>query len=307
MDPSSDTTISVYSAVMLSTLLSVLLVGAIPVALPALHDTSVIADVSIAPPSEQLHVMTKISASGAVVIDAHSGQEVYGKSPTFRRPMASLTKLMTALIIVENHALTDLVTVPIEATTVVGNKAYLPPGERFTIASLLSALLISSANDAAETLAIHHSGSVEAFVSVMNSRASSLGLKRTAYANPTGLDSSEQFSSPQDIAWLTMHALGHPEIASRLGRRGQYITSVRGKEIYLAHTHALMHREQAITAGKTGTTKDAGECLVSVVEEGSKQYLVVLMRSLQRYDDMRAILASIQPEKPEEVALITSF
>jgi D-alanyl-D-alanine carboxypeptidase (penicillin-binding protein 5/6) len=154
-------------------------------------------------------------------------------------------------------------------------------------------MLVPSANDAAVALAVHHSGSIEAFVVEMNARAATLGLVQTSFANPAGLDAPLQYSTPQDIAWLTMAALRHPAIQKRLGMRGVRIASLQGTEIPLTNTNALLHASGPVKAGKTGTTSGANECLMSVVEENGHRYVVVILDSLQRYEDMSTILAAL--------------
>ncbi|MDA1209373.1 MAG: serine hydrolase [bacterium] len=251
--------------------------------------------ISIAPPAVNISIEDHMSASGVIILDAQSGQQVYARQATVRRPMASLTKLMTALLIVENHDLDELVVITKEAESVEGNKAYLKPGESFTVGDLLSALLIASANDAAEALAVYHSGSVPEFVAEMNTRAKTLGLPATSFMNPAGLDHPRQWSTPQDIAWLTTFAMRYDEISKRMSKRGAYILSKEGTRVDLAHTHWLMHQNTSVTAGKTGTTDAAGQCLVSFVEEEGHSYIVVLMNSQQRYKDMNAILDVLDP------------
>ena len=306
---------------MYSSLISVLLLGmwpGVPVTAEQLHASSI----DIAPPTQSIRVDQHLSASGVLILDAESGETVFAKQGAIKRPMASITKLMTALIIVENHDVRELVTIPRGAPEVIGAKVYLPAGEQFTVGSLLSALLISSANDAAIALAHHHSGSTEAFVAAMNTRAEKLGLLNTSYANPTGLDSVRQYSTPREIAFLAKSALQEPEIAKRMQRRWDRIYSMQGTDIPLNHTHALLHTQPGrsstggsavhaaasastlatdaehrsmsyVSAGKTGTTYAAGECLVSVVEHKKREYIVVLLHSGSRYADLRIILETM--------------
>ncbi len=281
---------------MIRSLLSALLLGLFPSITGVSTDKEALERVVIAPPSEIIEVADRLSASGVVIIDAESGQKLYARGPRVQRPMASLTKLMTALVIAENHNLEEVVTIPRHIVDVAGNKAYLPPGQRFTVGDLLSALLINSANDAALTLAEYHSGSVSAFVEAMNERALQLGMTATSFTNPSGLDHPAHWSTPEDIAWLSIFALANPEISDRLGRSGERIVSKEGNEISLYHTHALLHEAGPVMAGKTGTTNDAGECLMSVVMQPERSYLVVLMNSSQRYKDMEAIIASLSPD-----------
>lgn len=274
---------------MYSMLLPIMLLGLWPASdlFASLPDPA--AAIAIAPPARSLSIPGSLSASGVAIIDAKSGQLVYSRQVATPRPMASITKLMTALLIVENHDMNEVVRIPDNIASVPGNKAYLNPGEQFTVGELLSALLIASANDAAVALAHFHSGNVTDFVAEMNARAATLGLKDTSYANPHGLDDSQQYSSPQNIAWLTSFVLREPEIRRRMGKRWERIHSLQGTEISLNHTHALLHQLSPVIAGKTGTTDAAGECLVSLVEYEDREYVVVLMNSSGRYQDMQSI------------------
>ncbi len=279
---------------MYHSILSVLFMGMIPAAAqPALQAQTL--SIPVAPPAEIVSVAEHLSASGVVIMDAKSGQELYGRQQTVRRPMASITKLMTALLIVENHDLDEVVTIPSDVVDIEGNKAHLTPGERFALRDLLSALLISSANDAAYTLATYASTTEASFVFDMNLRAKALGLHSTAFANPSGLDHPRQWSTPKDLAWLTLFALQHPELRDRMGKRNTTITSKEGTTIALSHTHALVHGSKAVIGGKTGTTDAAGQCLVSVVEHEEREYVVVLLNSLHRYSDLKNILTSLAP------------
>ncbi len=286
---------------MYSSVLSVLLMGMVPV----LHDPGAVAvpiDVlQVAAPSplaqgllESMQGLRSVSASGVVVLDLQSGQQVYGRSERLRHPMGSLTKLMTALVIIENHALGEKVKVPADIGTVEGSKVNLAPGRRYTVGDLLSALLISSANDAAVTLARFHSGSSAAFVKLMNERAASLGLKDTSFANAAGLDDPKQWSTPRDIALLALYVQRQNDLRARMALPTAVIKDDLGRTTTLVHTHDLLHESTPVVAGKTGTTVAAGECLLSIIREGSREYAVVLLGSRNRYADMRSILAALK-------------
>lgn len=280
---------------MLQALLSALVIGVFPSSDGQSADTAALRNLAITPPAQTIEISGRLSASGVAIFDLNSGQRLYGRFSSYQRPMASLTKLMTALIIAENHTMDDVVQIPQSVTRVQGNVAYLPPGKHFTVGDLLSALLINSANDAAMTLAQYHSGSTEAFVDEMNARALKLGMASTSFTNPAGLDNPAHWSTPEDIAWLSMFVVSNPEIDKRLGRAGQRIYSKEGDSIALYHTHQLLHEAGPVMAGKTGTTNDAGECLMSVIRNGEHMYVVVLMNSSQRYKDMQEIISSVAP------------
>jgi len=238
---------------------------------------------------------TIVSASGVLITDLQSGQLVYGRDLDRRRPIASLTKLMTALIVVETMDLDEMIKVPADIAEVEGLVVYLKPGERYSVRSLLTALLINSANDAAEVLARHGGNdSVAAFVNQMNERAKTLGLKDTSFRNPSGLDETHHFSTSRNIAWLTTYALRKPAIAERMGMKNATITSSIGNTIQLTNTNQLLHSESAVILGKTGTTDAAGECLLSIVQEGGRSYVVILLHSSDRYADMRMVLSMLR-------------
>ncbi|OGJ56557.1 hypothetical protein A3D88_03150 [Candidatus Peribacteria bacterium RIFCSPHIGHO2_02_FULL_52_16] len=286
---------------MIPSVLSVLLMGMLPVLGLSVPDLPTLSGLSIAAPSPllarsvgEMKIDKRFSASGIIVTDFDSGQVLYERSATQRRPLASLTKLMTAVLIIEQHPdLTAWVTIPPSVEEMNGNTVSLKPGQEFTVGDLLSALLISSANDAAETLAVFHSGSAKEFVIAMNRRAAELGLKNTSFANPVGLDDTDQWSTPKDVSWLARYAFRFPVIADRLGTSTKIIRSRTGEAIGLSHTHALLHADPRVVAGKTGTTDGAGQCLMSVVHEGDRTYLVVLLGSLQRYKDLTNILDAL--------------
>lgn len=203
--------------------------------------------------------------------------------------MGSLAKLLTALLIVEHHDLGEIVTVPEGIERTQGSTVGLKPGEQYTVGDLLTALLVASANDAAETLAFFHAGSDQAFVVAMNERARVLGLRNTSFANPAGLDDPGQESTPRDIAWLAVFVLQRQTLRARMGLPSASITPLGGHPLTFMHTHAMLG-EGGIVAGKTGTTDAAGQCLFSLVRRGGREYVTVILGSRNRYADMRAIL-----------------
>lgn len=296
---------------MYGSLLSVLLLGVLPIwgGNASVADYSALLSVaapSIISPEDLAPLNTVLTASGAVILDIDSGQTLYTRGENTPRPMASLTKLMTALLIVEHHSLDEIVTIPSAAAEVSGTRAYLTSGHRFTVGDLLSAMLIPSANDAAYALAVFHAGSMKSFTEKMNERAKELGLQDTSYTNAIGLDASAQQSSPRDLALLAMTVLRHDAIRERMSRKVESIVSLEGNTISLVHSHQLLQVSLAasvtgsgsnsaaaiVSAGKTGTTDAAGQCLLSLFQAGGRQYVAVLLNSRDRYADMRAILQS---------------
>ena len=283
---------------MLSTLASLLLLGIIPPPsapslprkpLPGIEVMHVTAPTPIVAPL----TMPKLSASGMLLVDLESGQELLERNADVRRPMASLTKIMTALIILENHGLTEVVTVPAIAEQIRGSTLGLKPGDHLTVEALLKGLLIPSANDAAYTLAAFHGHGLATFVAQMNDRAKALGLTNTHFANPAGLDNDQQFSSPRDLAWLTKAALRHDAFRSIVGTRSAHIYSGEGKDFALRNTNEMLHYNEDVFGVKTGTTDAAGECLIILFTEHSRLYLLVLLGSKDRYTDGLRILQAV--------------
>lgn len=297
---------------MYGSLLSVLFLGMLPAWGGNASVTDFGALLRVAAPSivssqDLVSLDGSLTASGVVIVDLDSGQTVYMRGADKPRPMASLTKLMTALLIIENHSLDEIVMVPPKAADVVGTDVHLPINNRFTVGDLLSALLIPSANDAAFALAVFDAGSMEDFSAKMNQRAKELGLSGTSYENSIGFDDTHQESSPRDLALLAMSVLRHDAIRERMSMQQASIRSLEGNSIALYHSHQLLDApltamltdtgsqsgKAIVSAGKTGTTDDAGQCLLSIVEASGRRYVAVLLNSRDRYADMRAILASL--------------
>lgn len=285
---------------MLSLLASLLLFGAAGtpsvVGVPAVRVPGIeVMQVSApAPLAKKLSLPPTVSASGVLLLDLQSGQELLSRHPDQRRPMASLTKIMTALLILERHNLQEIVLVPAIADQIRGSTIGVKPGERFTIGSLLKALLIPSANDIAYTLAISDSHSVAAFVLQMNTRAQSLGLTNTHFLNPAGLDNPEQYSSPRDLGWLTIAALRNPDFSRIVALRTARIADGDGREFDLRNTNDLLQENEHVSGVKTGTTEAAGECLIVRFEEQGHPYLLILLGSRDRYTDSLYILQAVQ-------------
>ncbi len=233
-----------------------------------------------------------LSASGVLIVDLDSAQTVYADRPLEQRPMASLTKLMTALVVVENHSLDERVPISPVAAAVNDNQVGVQAGDEYVLGDLLTAMLVHSANDAAVALAVYDAGSEDAFVQKMNDRAASLGLEDTVYKTSTGFDAEGQHSTPRDLGILTTFVLGVPDIASRMSMSSASITSRSGTVLSFVHTHQLLRQPNAIVAGKTGTTDGAGQCLMSVFKERGHRYAAVLLHSNDRYGDMRRILSA---------------
>ncbi len=267
-----------------------------PVGVPE-RPPSDVAVLNVTPPPvvSSFSVGTAFSASGAIVVDALTGQELYGLRADEPRAVGSLAKLMTAIVILEHHNLSELVTVPRSVQGVSGNVAGLRPGDRHTVKNLLEAVLVASANDAAHTLAVEHSDSAGLFAEEMNARARALGLTKTHFMNPIGYDHPEQVSTPRELAWLSMYALKNDVIRSLVGRRSITIADQSGEhEMTLYNTNRLLTSHPNKFFGlKTGTTNAAGECLISLTYAEGRPYLLIVLKSSDRYEDTLYLFESL--------------
>lgn len=207
---------------------------------------------------------TMVGADAAIVMEAVTGRVLFEQDAGERLPIASTTKIMTALLALEQPDLDTEFVVDAGAIKVEGSSMGLVEGDRATLRALATGMLLSSGNDAANAAAVRISGSVPAFVSTMNQRAASLGMNDTCFETPSGLDGDNHYSSARDMAVLTREALKNPEFAAICS---QYkVRTAFGNPPYdrwlTNHNKLLTYYEGAVGV-KTGFTKKAGRCLVS--------------------------------------------
>src|SRR5829696_4682064 len=223
----------------------------------------------------------EVAVQSWALMDAETGLYLNGEDPDEQLPIGSVTKIMTALVVLEEEPdLDEEVTISDEAESYVGtvySNVGLISGERVTVRDLLVAALIPSGTDAAYALAEHvGGGSVGNFVEMMNDRASSLGLENTNFETPAGLDTNENYSSSRDLAVLTRETLEYPLFAETVDTADTTI-STQNREIEIATTNQLLGRYPPMTGVKTGTTPQAGANLVASAEFGDESYIAVVL------------------------------
>jgi D-alanyl-D-alanine carboxypeptidase (penicillin-binding protein 5/6) len=215
-----------------------------------------------------------MSAPSAILINLESGTVFFERNTDTRRAMASTTKIMTAILVLERLKLNTKVTASARAEATNESQMDLRQGEVRTVKELLEGLLVDSANDAAVALAEACSGNVEAFVSQMNAKANELGLKNTHFTNPHGLDASGHYSSARDLATLARYAMKNPEFCTLVKTHSCSIPGPSGGTARtLTNTNLLLDKADWVTGVKTGFTDDAGYCLVA---SGTKNGVSVL-------------------------------
>ena len=231
-----------------------------------------------------------ITASSAILWDLRTQKVIYAKAPHVRHPPASTTKVMTALVVLEKLPLDRVVTVPAWVRGIEPSKANLRPGERYRVRDLLHAALISSANDAAEVLAVKAAGSRSRFADWMNARARRIGCRNTHFVNPSGLPPGNQYSSAYDLALLMKEARKHPFIVDSLSRRYHTIYSQRGRAIRLRNHNRLLWRTSKSVIGKTGYTRRGQHCFVGRIQWKGREVLVSLLGSHALWRDLKILL-----------------
>ncbi|MFH1218464.1 MAG: D-alanyl-D-alanine carboxypeptidase family protein [Candidatus Peregrinibacteria bacterium] len=233
-----------------------------------------------------------IEAKSAIAIDVESGAVLFEKNAHERRAIASITKLMTMTIILEENELTETATVSANAAAIEGSTMYLRPGENITVENLLYGAIINSANDAAVALAEHNAGTVSEFVEKMNKKALSLGLVNTHFSNPIGLDHPDNYSSAYDIAKLSRYIYQYEFIRQAAQLKDFEVSSIDEKYKHkLNSTNDLLDSYLHIKGLKTGRTDTAGLCMVAVAEKNeNNEIITVVLNSPARFTETKILV-----------------
>ena len=229
------------------------------------------------------------SAHSAVLYLPETHSFLYAKNADTRMAMASTTKIMTALIVLENSNLDDIVTIPQQAVGTEGSSAYLKVGEKLTIEEMLYALLLQSANDVAVSLAYHIGGDIDGFAELMNSRAESLGLVDTHFSNPHGLDDKEHYTTARELAIIAAEAMKNDSFRQIVStKKKSFVTDERSRT-YINHNKLLALYDDCIGV-KTGFTKKSGRCLVSAAERDGLTFISVTLNAPNDWSDHTNLL-----------------
>lgn len=233
-----------------------------------------------------------LTAQSYVAIDASNGRILVARGDEIRRPIASLTKVMTALVVIERGNLGARVRVPREAVTVEDFREGLVPGRRYRRSILLRSALMVSANDSATALAIDAGrGSLARFYALMNARAGSIGMSQTTYASSSGLDDVRNLSTALDQARLARAALQNPTFAA-IVRTARYETPWSAptyRKVWINH-NKMLSSAPGTYGVKTGWTTRAGGCLIVAQRRGGRSVIGVVLHSKSIWSDMRTLL-----------------
>jgi D-alanyl-D-alanine carboxypeptidase (penicillin-binding protein 5/6) len=236
-----------------------------------------------------------LSAPSAMLADLDTGQVLFARNADSERPIASLTKIMTALLILERSTPTDVVTVESNAVIAESDRPGisalgLETGERISVENLFFALLLQSANDAAVALADHVSGSEARFVNRMNARAATLRMRRTSFRSPSGLD-DRGYSTARDLVTLTRAAMATEGFASVVSTEFRTIPAPGGGERHVQNRDVLLWLYPGATGVKTGYTSKAGYCVVATAKrDGRRLVAVVLGAPSDAFSDAAALM-----------------
>jgi|WetSurSiteA1Bulk_404760.scaffolds.fasta_scaffold00231_5 serine-type D-Ala-D-Ala carboxypeptidase (penicillin-binding protein 5/6) len=223
-----------------------------------------------------------LRSRAVVVMEASTGKTLYAKNPNLKRPPASTTKLMTAILALENTNLQDVVVISSEVAATPPHKAGFREGEKVTVEQLLYAALLGSANDAAVALAEAVSGSEGRFVELMNRKAIAVGALNTRFINANGLPGPGQYTTASDLAKIMSYALRYPKLKDIIGTKTAEVTTERGRTFFVKNTNRLLWSEEDLVGGKTGYTRSARHCFVCAAERDNDTIIVALLGSPSR-------------------------
>ena len=232
----------------------------------------------------------KVTAKACALIEAGSGRLLWGEHEHERLPMASTTKIMTALLVLESGEDLDAsVTVPTEAAGIEGSSMHLAAGEKISLRDLLFGLLMASGNDAAVALAIHHAGNLETFAAKMNARATALGCTDTNFVNPHGLHDPDHYSSACDLARMAAVALEQPFFQELVSTQS-YTTTTGDKPRTFRTKNKVLTQIEGGCGVKTGFTKKAGRCLCFAARREGMLLVGAVLNAPDMWNDARKLL-----------------
>ncbi len=232
-----------------------------------------------------------VSAEYACVIERDSAEIVYSKNANVKYPMASTTKIMTALIALENSDMTDIVTASKNAASQEGSSIYLRANDRIHMEDLIYGLMLNSGNDAAVAIAEHIAGNTEEFAKMMTKRANEIGAVNTQFKNPNGLDADGHYTTAYDLALITREAMKNPTFREIVSTKSKKVTlENNGADIYLSNHNKMLKIYDGANGVKTGYTRATGRCLVSSAQRNDMNFIAVTLNAPNDWTDHKNML-----------------
>ena len=233
--------------------------------------------------------------SSAITMEISTNRVLYGKNIDVRLPMASTTKAMTALVVIENSNMEDIVTITQKAVGVEGSSIYLKEGEKLSVKELLYGLMLRSGNDAATALAIYTGKNVENFVEMMNQKAVSLNLKNTHFENPHGLHNNNHYTSSYDLAVIACEAMKNPIFKEIVGTK-KITISGNDYDRYLYNKNKILINDDGGTGIKTGYTKNAGRCLIASSQRNGMEVVSIVLNCGPMFEECSRLMDNAYAE-----------
>jgi serine-type D-Ala-D-Ala carboxypeptidase (penicillin-binding protein 5/6) len=249
--------------------------------------------IALAPPAQQIHVKLKLPLKSGVLFDVNTGRLLWERNPSESVPIASLTKMMTALVVVAHAKPSAKVLITQDALDYSGSGVgLLPKGKQVPLTALLYGLLLPSGNDAAIALADHVAHTQSNFIALMNQRAHDMALTCTRYTTVSGIVDQGNHSCASDLALIAHTLLEQPLLAQIVGSRSAIVPfPIKGGKLFLYNNNPLLVLRYPGTDGvKTGFTDAAGQCLVATARRGNRWLGVVLLHSGNTYDQAMQLL-----------------
>ena len=240
------------------------------------EDLENFSDISSINVSSEITSEPSINSKAAIVYERSSGTILFGKNENEKRKMASTTKIMTAIIVIEKSNLEDIVTVSKKAASTGGSRLGLHTDDKISVLNLLYGLLLCSGNDAAVALAEYVGGDVSHFANLMNSKTSELGLTSTHFVTPHGLDNDDHYTTAYELALITNYALKNETFRNIVGTKN-YNVSINGYSKNLSNTNELLGNLDGVYGVKTGFTNGANRCLVTSVKRNNMDLICIVL------------------------------
>ena len=247
--------------------------------------------------------------SAEIVMDCYSNIVLHEKNIHQKKFMASTTKILTAICVIENSNLDDLVLITKDTVGIEGSSIYLKAGEKLTVKELLYGLMLRSGNDCAETLAKYCGKTVENFVKLMNDTARKIGANNSNFTNPHGLHNDNHYTTAYDLALISSYAMKNKFFREIVSTKSIKISNTLGEyDRVLINKNKLLNKLDGCTGIKTGFTKKAGRCLVSSCQRDGREFIVVVLncppmfeRSEKLFNDYFSLYNNIKVVKSENI------
>ncbi len=231
------------------------------------------------------------TSSSKIVMEVSTGRVLYENNAFDKKYMASTTKILTAITIIENCDINDVITVTKQTVGVEGSSIYLEAGEKLSVKDLLYGLMLRSGNDCAETLAIHCSNSIDSFALLMNKTAQKIGAENSNFVNPHGLHNDNHYTTAYDLAKISCYAMKNNVFREIVGTKSVKIPfTTRGHDRILVNKNKMLNDFEGSTGIKTGFTKKAGRCLVSSCVRNGMELVCVVLNCPPMFEESKNLL-----------------